>query len=143
VELEVEIHAPSRRVWAALVDDTRGWWRKDFYALEDPVGMFLEPKAGGRLYEANQAGGEVLWATVIAVNPGRSLDFVGHLTAAYGGPTMTMLHLELEESGEGTLLKLSDSLLGRVDEGTAAEMKKGWWQLFGEGLKPYVESSNS
>ena len=53
------------------------------------------------------------------------------------GPALTLLHLELAVDGDGTMLKVSDSTFGRG--GGGEEKRQGWQQVFGRGLKRYVE----
>jgi hypothetical protein len=108
--------------------------------VAQPATFVIEPRAGGRVYERSDAGAEVLWYTTVTVDPGRSLDLVGHITAAHGGPTTTMVRLTLDRAGESTVVRLSDSLMGRVSDEFATATHDGWWKLFGEGLKPYVEA---
>jgi DNA-binding transcriptional ArsR family regulator/uncharacterized protein YndB with AHSA1/START domain len=139
VELEIVINAPRERVWAALVEETTGWWRADFYTVEDPVGFVIEPKAGGRGYEYNAAGAETLWFTVVNVVPGKVLNTVGFLMPQWGGPNVSMIRLALEECGEQTVLQLSDGIMGRIGDGAVAEMEAGWRMLLEEGLKAYCE----
>ena len=86
IELEIPIEASPERVWNALVNDTGQWWPKDFYCTTDPGPITLEAKAGGRLFERGGDGSELLWFTVLALAPNKSMDLVGHLTPAYGGP---------------------------------------------------------
>ncbi len=139
IELEIPINAPPERVWAALIDEIGVWWPKDFYATAEPGPITLEARAGGRLFERGRGGSELLWFTVIAIDPGKSLDLVGSLTPAYGGPATTMLHLELEPNGDGaTLFKVSDDIFGRIGDNLQS-IKDGWRIIFHDNLKPFVE----
>jgi len=140
LEMEIPIEAPPQRVWQALVDETGSWWRRDFYALTDPAGFKIEARAGGRGYEYAADGSELLWFTVVNVRPPRVLETVGHLTPDFGGPATMILQLRLEPSASGTVLGLSHSIVGGISDDLAANMREGWQLLFGEGLKPYVES---
>ena len=139
VELELPIAAPPARVWRAIVEETSRWFRQEFHSVADPSGFVVEPRAGGRIYETSRSGAEVLWGTVVAVDLGKSLDAVRHFPAAFGLPLTSIWHLGLEPQGEATLLRLSDSLIGRVSEETIAEFREGWRPIFADGLKPYVE----
>ena len=139
LELDATIAAPPARVWQALIEEIGKWWPKDFYALPDSAGMRLEPRVAGRVYEHSGSGAELLWFTVLALEPEKSLDLTGYLTPAFGGPALTMLLLELIPEGSTTILKISESLLGKVSEGGLQNMRDGWWLIFGEGLKGFVE----
>jgi uncharacterized protein YndB with AHSA1/START domain len=140
IELAVSIAAPREKVWRALIEDTSRWWSKDFYVRDTAKGMVFEARVGGRLFEDWGEGAGVLWGTVFAFDPGRSFDLITHSSAAWGGPRTSMLHVELEDRDEGTLLKMSDSVQGRVDDASAASLHAGWTMLFGDGLKPFVET---
>jgi uncharacterized protein YndB with AHSA1/START domain len=139
VELEVRIEAPADRVWGALVSETARWWRKDFYTLTEPTGFVIEPRAGGRMYEHGPAGEEFLWYTVLGVVPGKSLDLSGTITARFGGPVISIVHLKLIGHGSATVLELSDSLLGNISDTMPVETREGWRKLLEEGLRQYVE----
>jgi hypothetical protein len=55
------------------------------------------------------------------------------------GPAHTMLHLELEDQGGRTILKLSDSTIGKIGHCGESTKLDGWKQLFEIGLKGFVE----
>lgn len=50
-----------------------------------------------------------------------------------------MLSLELEDKDGRTILKLSDSTIGKIGHWGAGTKLDGWKQLFGIGLKGFVE----
>ncbi len=141
VELSIPIEAPIERVWRGLTEQVDLWWPRDFFASRDPLRMRFDANLGGCLYEEGPNGGGVIWYTVIAITPGRSVDLAGHLTAAFGGPSQTILRLALSEQGEHTVLDLTDSVLGNVGERTAATNEEGWRALFETGFKSFVESN--
>ena len=103
----------------------RHWWRADFHAYEDSV-IQLEPHAGGRLYERSSSGAEGIWYTVIAIVPQQTLDLAGHLMPQFGGPATTLLRIKLEEEQGMTIVKISDSIFGRLGESVLNNVKEGW-----------------
>ena len=123
------------------MEETHVWWLKDFYTSPKAKSFRIEPRLGGRMYEDWGDDAGVIWYTVIAIDPGNSLDLAGHISALYGGPATTMLHIELRGSGEKTTLRLSDSIVGQVDSGCAGSKEEGWMMLFGDGLKKHIEST--
>ena len=141
VELEVTVDAPPARVWDAMVNRTAHWWRKDFFTNPATKGFHIEPRPGGRMYE--DWGGEngAIWATVLTVEAPRRIQFMGHLTKQYGGPAHSIFQFEVEPSGKGSVVKISDTIFGNLSEDQAAKMDEGWRMLFEEGLKPYVEGT--
>ncbi|MEZ4652833.1 MAG: SRPBCC domain-containing protein [Candidatus Eisenbacteria bacterium] len=140
---EVTIEALPETVWRALTEDIGRWWRDGFYALGNARGMRLEPTLGGRMYEHADDGSAVVWFTVIAIQPGRSIDLAGHITVAFGGPTVALLRFEVEKTKSATRLKVSESRIGAVADAAAKETQNGWRLLLDEGLKPFVESAGS
>jgi len=140
IELEIPISAPRERVWKAMTENVSAWWPKDFYAGSSPRGYYIEPKLGGRMYEDWGDGNGLVWATVIGLDVPNWIHFVGHLAPPYAGPAMNMLRLELKASGKTTVLHLSDTVSGKVDEKARAEMHGGWIALFEKGMKAFIES---
>src|SRR5439155_19505489 len=105
------------------------WWRRGFWAMPETKGMRLEPVIGGRLYEWTDDGASLVWFTVIGLVPGRSLDLVGHLSPAFGGPAFAMLRLEVEPKGAICVVKVQESHVGNVSAESASSVKKGWTTL--------------
>jgi DNA-binding transcriptional ArsR family regulator/uncharacterized protein YndB with AHSA1/START domain len=138
VELEISIKAPLNLVWKSLTEETTFWWSKDFYTSERTKAFRLEPTLGGKMYEDCGEGAGVIWYEVFAIDPPRSIDLRGFLAVPYG-PGLSLLHLELLESGNETVLKLSDSTMGALTDGGKAK-SDGWKHLFADGLKQYVET---
>jgi hypothetical protein len=78
---------------------------------------------------------------VMALDPQRSVDLVGHLAARYGGPATSLLHIELvpAEADGSCLLKLTDSVFGRIGPELRASLTSGWQAIVGDGLVAHVE----
>ena len=100
----------------------------------------LDARAGGTLVEENESGASLLWFTVIAVEPPRSINFAGAIAPPFGGPCNAFLLLELDEQGGVTVVKLTNSLHGHVDEGMLPDIESGWRLLLENGLKRLVET---
>ncbi len=140
VALEIPIEAPRTRVWQMLTEEAHHWWPRDFYASAKPIGMRFEVRLGGRLYEEAENGGGVVWYTVIALDPGHSVDLAGHLTAAFGGPSQSLLRLALREQGATTILEVTDGVVGNVSDRTSKSLEEGWMALFDRGFRTFVET---
>lgn len=138
-QIDISINASRQRVWKGLTEQLSDWWLPDFHMLGPDSHVQLEPHAGGRLYEHNGAG-ELLWYTVLSITPEESLSLVGYCTAEFGGPSTTMLTIQLKADGQSTRLTITDSLFGQVSDGHASSLCAGWTQLFNDGLKAFVES---
>ena len=139
IELEIPVDAPVERVWATLLEEPDAWWVSDLRCVPGPSRVELEPQAGGHLVERGEEGGSLLWFTVTAVEPLRSLNLAGTLSPPFGGPCQTCLLIRLEADGEGTLMRMTYSMHGLVDEAQLPEMESGWRLLFEQGLKRVAE----
>jgi uncharacterized protein YndB with AHSA1/START domain len=137
-ELSIELDASVTRVWKALTGELSRWWLPSYHMLGEGSLICLEARAGGRLYE--EAGErQLLWYTVLAIEPLQSISMVGYMTPQFGGPATTMLTISLKPTGNGTSLTVSDALYGKVSAGSATSLHSGWTELFSDGLKVYVE----
>ncbi len=140
-ELEIEIAAPTALVWQAMTDETDAWWLPDFRAAGAGSVVTFNAQPGGSLVETLPDGSGLVWYTVQMTQPGKTIYLVGHTAPDWGGPRLSMLKLSLESRGEGTVLKVSEALMGRLDK-DSCDTEQGWRQLFGDGLKRHVEKSS-
>ena len=138
-DLEIIIDAPRAAVWKALTEETDNWWLADFHMVGEGSVVTLDATAGGHLIEKTEDGASLLWYTVQMCTPGESLHLVGHSAPQWGGPSISMLHLALEDRDDATVLRVQDAIFGRVADTSVSSLKQGWQQLFGDGLKRYVE----
>ena len=139
-ELEVEIQASPQRVWETLTESTDAWWLPDFRTVSGDSVVHFDATAGGTLIERNSDGESLLWYTVQMVVPGKAIYLVGHTAPDWGGPSLSMMKLAIEERADGCALLVSDSLLGVARDEQATGMADGWRQLFTDGLKRLVEA---
>lgn len=144
VALEWPVAASVQTVWEALFDRPGAWWPAGHRAVASDSAMSLAPALGAELRE-EKGGQGIVWYRVMAIDPLRSVDLVGHLAARYGGPATSMLHLELVPgAAEGTtLLKLTDSVVGRIGPDLRASLAAGWQAIVGEGLVAYLEGARA
>jgi hypothetical protein len=49
-----------------------------------------------------------------------------------------LLHLELEDTGKGCIVKLMDSVFGRLGPQFQTSVTEGWTAIIGQGLVPYA-----
>jgi DNA-binding transcriptional ArsR family regulator/uncharacterized protein YndB with AHSA1/START domain len=141
VEMEIAIDAPREQVWRAMVNEIGQWWRKDF--LGPKARRFvLEPRPGGRLYEDWGHEQGRLWYTVVGIESPTKLQLAGAFMPDDCGGSFGTSHLTLmlEDAGAGTRLKLSDHIVGGLRPDLASDLTAGWQALFGDGLKPYIET---
>jgi len=143
-ELEIAIAASRAVVWTALIDETNAWWLPEFRMVNPASTVEFDVTAGGRgLIEFVPDGAFLSWYAVQMFLPERfKVYLVGNLAPEWGGPSTSNLCLALDEAEDGCLLKVSDAHHGRVDANSAESLKNGWQQLFGDGLRRYVEARN-
>ena len=139
VSMTTTINASKEVVWKALLHETGLWWRKDFYTSANTKNFIIQPKIGGLMYEDTGNGEGLVWAEVVGIDSPNTLQLKGNLAPEFGGPAISFLRIDLEESKEGTILKLTDSIFGKIGAGLQKDMTEGWKLLFGDGLKNYVE----
>lgn len=140
IRMEVRIAAPRRRVWRALVRETGRWWIEGFVAQKSSTRFVLEPRIGGRAYESGPGGQGLLWWTVTGLETDHRLQMAGDLTPSYGGPARLYEDFVLEDDGEDTLLKFTETAHGSLGKGLEKSLRDGWATLLLKGLKPYAES---
>jgi hypothetical protein len=64
----------------------------------------------------------------------------GDLMSDCAGSSGTTLQLwQLERAGEGTVLKVSDTVIGRLSPKLEESLREGWKLLLGKGLEEFVE----
>jgi DNA-binding transcriptional ArsR family regulator len=136
VALEWVVRASVQRTWEALFQHPERWWPAAHRAGGEGAVMTFEPRIGAQLREERPDGGGLIWYTIIALDPLRSVDMVGHLAARYGGPAESLLNLELVPgNADGTtLLKLTDSVFGRIGPDMRTSLESGWQAIVGMGL---------
>jgi DNA-binding transcriptional ArsR family regulator len=140
VALEWPVAAPPQRVWRVLFEQPERWWPAAHRAVGGDARMQFEPRLGARLREESDGGSGIIWYEVIAIDPMRSVDLLGHLAARYGGPASSLLHIEIApgESEGSSILKLTDSVFGRVGPNLRASLASGWHAIIGEGLVAFA-----
>ncbi len=139
VSMEIPIAASRERVWEALSAQVSAWWPQDFLVAADR--MQFDARLGGRLFEEGADGSGAIWYTVYGITPGASVDLVGQLSPAYGGPAQSLLRLVLRDQGHFTVLELTDAVIGNVSASTGASLSVGWSAVFDAGLRLFVEAN--
>lgn len=140
--LEFELQAPAARVWQAITLETNDWWLPDFHVAAPNSVVSLDCRLGGHLIERTEDDGGIIWFTVHACTPGRSLTLIGPLCLDCG-PATTMLTLSLEDTDGGCTLTLTDALVGHITDKLIGSLQDGWQLLMNDGLKAHVERADS
>ena len=142
VAIDWQINASVQQVWAALFERPETWWPAAHRAGPEGSKMIFDKRVGGTLREERTDGAGLIWYSVLALDPLRSVDLSGQLATRYGGPATSLLHLEISPgASDGTAtLKLTDSVFGRVGPDMRASLTDGWQSIVGEGLVRDIEA---
>lgn len=136
----VDIDRPAEAVWDVMVSRINEWWMQDYRALGEGSSMSLSAVAGGSLLETLPNGTCLEWYRVQMNVPGAALYLVGYMAPDWGGPSTSMLKLEMEAIDEtSSRLKVSDAIMGNVTKKSAGQAETGWKEIFGMGLKGVAE----
>lgn len=138
-QFELPIKRSASDIWSIMIDRIDDWWMSDFRALGEGSNVTLTALVGGQLIETGADGSALEWYRVQMVSPGKALYLVGYMAPDWGGPTTSMLKLSVEDRDQGSVLNVSDALMGNVTEKSASSAEGGWKMLFGDGLKAFAE----
>lgn len=138
--LDWPVAVSVQKLWTTLFEHPESWWPRAYRAGSEDAVMSFDQKVGGCLREESANGGGVLWYSIFAINPRRSVDLVGDLAVRYGGPARSTLRLEvLPGEEEGTsILKLTDAIVGRIGPDMKNSVSSGWQAILGEGLVAHL-----
>ena len=138
IEQEVLIDAPREEIFKALTERVEDWWEFRLAPKGVASHFTFEPVPGGRFIEKwNEAEGAV-WGTVYYVNAPEEIRLHGHL-GMQGAVNSAYTYRLLEKEGK-TLLQLSHTASGILQENWEQDHRKGWEYLLGTLLKNYVEN---
>ena len=142
-ELEISIDAPPDRVWNAIVTETNAWWLPDFHIVDSESIVEFDINPGGRgLIEHRPDGSFLQWYVVQSYMPSQfKMYLVGNVAPDWGGPSTSNLSLMLTAKSGGCVLRVVDAHHGKVNDKYIESLHSGWNQLFGDGLRQYVENS--
>jgi DNA-binding transcriptional ArsR family regulator/uncharacterized protein YndB with AHSA1/START domain len=137
IEQEVLIDATREEVFSALTERVEHWWEFRLAPKGVTSQFTFEPVPGGRFIEKwNEEAGAV-WGNVYYVNAPEEIRLYGHL-GMQGAVNSAYTYRLLEKEGK-TLLQLSHTASGLLQENWEEDHKKGWEYLLGTLLKNYVE----
>jgi DNA-binding transcriptional ArsR family regulator/uncharacterized protein YndB with AHSA1/START domain len=141
IEQEIEIDAPSERVFHALTAEIDAWWTHPYriFAGQDSRIEF-DARMGGALVERAD-GGEALWGTVTGLEAGRWIEVTGRIGMA--GAVLAVVSFTVEPRAKGSLLTLSHRATGEVDEETQANYDAGWRELLAKRLVAHLRAHPS
>lgn len=134
----VTLPGPPERAYDAATGDLAPWWDHTFKAK--PLRHYLEPWAGGGMYEIwNEQGEGVKHATVTWAERGKRLRFEGPLGLA-GNGIVFVTTWDFEAKGDSTQLTCTASCAGALPAGAEKAVDGVWAHFLSGRLKPYMES---
>ncbi|MFC3650850.1 SRPBCC family protein [Dyella humi] len=143
IERQIHIKAPRSKVWRALADaESFGDWFG--VALKGKRFVAGEPCEGNITYPGYE---HLVWNVMVErIEPERLLSFRWHPYAIdpdvdYSNEPATLVQFELEETAEGTLLRLVESGFDQIPAHRRAEafrMNSGGWDTQMKNIDAYV-----
>lgn len=140
VERTITIAAKPERVFQAWVEEMNQWWTKPYYNdHERVIGLFMEPKLGGRYIEQwDENGSGFLIGTIVEWLPPLRLAYTWSERDWAG--VSTLVRIEFMKDGDGTRMTYTQEGFERLPEGTQIRdgYDRGSEELTSR-LKAYVE----
>lgn len=139
VAAETVVLAPRMRAWEALTAEIDRWWPRHFFNHPNPVGFVLEGGIGGRVYEDWGDGAGYLFGTVVVWAPGQRMTWACELYPDWSGPGRSYVTFLLDDAGDATHLRVTDSGYCIQAPQAADGLGRAWGELIGYHFKNYVE----
>jgi DNA-binding transcriptional ArsR family regulator/uncharacterized protein YndB with AHSA1/START domain len=140
IEQELFINAPRAVVFKALTDNVEDWWEFRIAPKGVTSHFTFEPVPGGQFIEKWGEKEGAIWGNVYYVNAPAEIRLFGHL--GMQGAVNSAYSYRLQEKDGGTVLQLSHTASGVIQEQWEQEHTKGWEYLLGTLLKNYVENKS-
>ncbi|MEH7235443.1 SRPBCC domain-containing protein [Bacillus sp. JJ1562] len=137
IEQELFLEATREEVFKALTERVEDWWEFRLAPKGVKSHFTFEPVLGGRFIENWGEKEGAIWGNVYYVNAPEEIRLHGHL--GMQGAVNSAYTYRLQEKDGGTLLQLSHTASGLIQEHWKDEHSKGWEYLLGTLLKNYVE----
>ncbi|MET3697792.1 DNA-binding transcriptional ArsR family regulator [Bacillus oleivorans] len=139
IEQEVFMNAAREQVFKALTERAGDWWEFRLAPQGVPSQFTFHPVPGGQFIEKWGDNEGAVWGQVYYVNAPEEIRLYGHL-GMQGAVHSAYTYRLLEKDG-GTLLQLSHTASGTIEENWEQEHSEGWKHLLGTLLKNYVEQN--
>ena len=141
IEQEVLIAAPREQVFRALTERAGDWWEFRLAPKGISSHFTFDPVPGGQFIEKWGENQGAVWGNVYYVNAPEEIRLYGHL-GMQGAVNSSYTYRLIDKDGS-TLLQLSHSVSGIIQENWEEEHSKGWQYLLGTLLKNYVEQDQN
>ena len=134
---EVVIKAAPSRVFNAVTRKVAAWWGAPYLYTKLATDVILEPKLGGKFYEAWGTGQGRLWGIVTQIRKNEWIEITG--TIGMKGAVQGIISFSLEPKEESTLVTLTHHAIGQITEDMKTGYSTGWKDLLGR-LKTFIET---
>lgn len=140
IEQEIFIDAPREKVFKALTEKAEDWW--EFRLAPNGVSskFTFDPVPGGQFIERWGETEGAVWGNVYYVNAPEEIRLQGHL--GMQGAVNSSYTYRLVETENATILQLSHTASGLIEENWEKDHTEGWNHLLGTLLKKYAEQNN-
>lgn len=144
IKHEVNVSAPSSKVYDALVGKVSSWWNSEHTYSGDSKNLSIEARPGGCFCEQLPNGGGVEHMRVIYVQPGTLVRLSGALGPMQGSGLAGSLTWKMVSFNGGTKLGLNYSVGGYLEGGfeKMAPVANGMLGEQVQRLKAFLETGN-
>ncbi|WP_209121333.1 SRPBCC domain-containing protein [Alkalihalobacillus sp. BA299] len=139
IEQEVLINAPRERVFEALTENVEDWWEFRLAPKGVSSRFTLDPVPGGQFIEKWGEREGAVWGNVYYANAPEEIRLIGHL--GMQGAVNSSYTYRLLEKGDKTVLQLSHSASGIIEDHWEESHIEGWKHLLETKLKKYIEEN--
>ncbi|MBK8018371.1 MAG: helix-turn-helix domain-containing protein [Betaproteobacteria bacterium] len=136
VRMEVRIAAGKARVFEALTREIGAWWVHPYRQAGPDSRLRLEPAIGEAMIETGPGGHEVIWGYVEEIRVPDLLYLSGRFAVV--NAIAGRVHLDLSEDGGETILRVSHTAIGNIDDGMRANFTEGWRDLLDVRLRAHL-----
>ncbi|UOK56553.1 helix-turn-helix domain-containing protein [Bacillus sp. OVS6] len=140
IEQEVFIDAPRKQVFKALTEKAEEWWEFRLAPKGVTSKFTFDPVPGGQFIERWGETEGAVWGNVYYVNAPEEIRLHGHL--GMQGAVNSSYTYRLIEKNDATILQLSHTASGLIEENWEQDHTEGWKHLLGTLLKKYAERKN-
>jgi uncharacterized protein YndB with AHSA1/START domain len=129
----ITVKAPPARAFELFASHIGDWWKKGTtLSKTGHVAIVIEPRAGGRWFERDEAGAEIEWGKVLAWEPPARLLLCWQLNSRFEYDPAVLSEVEVTfapDVGGGSIVTLEHRHLERLGvdaEKTASQLGSGW-----------------
>jgi uncharacterized protein YndB with AHSA1/START domain len=117
VKLETNIHAPSAKVYEALVTQIGLWWNPEHTYSHDAKNLSIDARPGGCFCEKLPNGGGIEHLRVVYIAPPQVVRFSGALGPLQASGVVGNMTWKLSGGSDTTRFELSYSVGGFMEGG--------------------------